>query len=51
MRLVNHVQLGSSDQLQPESGNNPDHIAVDATVVQLNDEEYGCTPLAKYIAF
>jgi len=26
--------------LQPESGKNPDHIAVDETVIQLNDEQY-----------
>jgi len=27
-------------ELQPESGKNPDHIAVDETVIQLNDEQY-----------
>ena len=26
--------------LQPESGKNPDHVAVDETVIQLNDELY-----------
>ena len=26
--------------LQPESGRNPDHVAVDETVIQLNDEQY-----------
>src|SRR6056297_1514336 len=26
--------------LQPESGKNPDHVAVDETVIQLNDERY-----------
>ncbi len=26
--------------LQPESGKNPDHVAVDETVIQLNDEQY-----------
>ena len=26
--------------LQPESGKNPDHIAVDETVIQLNNEQY-----------
>ena len=26
--------------LQPESGKHPDHIAVDETVIQLNDEQY-----------
>ena len=26
--------------LQPEEGQNPDHVAVDETVIQLNDERY-----------
>ncbi len=26
--------------LQPESGQNPDHVAVDETVIRLNDEQY-----------
>jgi putative transposase len=26
--------------LQPEKGQNPDHVAVDETVIQLNDEQY-----------
>ena len=26
--------------LQPESDQNPDHVAVDETVIQLNDEQY-----------
>jgi len=26
--------------LQPDSGKNPDHVAVDETVIQLNDEKY-----------
>jgi len=26
--------------LQPESGRSPDHVAVDETVIQLNDEQY-----------
>ena len=26
--------------LQPEDGRNPDHVAVDETVIQLNDEQY-----------
>ncbi len=26
--------------LQPASGKNPDHVAVDETVLQLNDEQY-----------
>ncbi|MFC7057228.1 IS6 family transposase [Halovenus salina] len=26
--------------LQPEDGQNPDHVAVDETVIQLNDEQY-----------
>jgi len=26
--------------LQPESGRNPDHVAVDETVIRLNDEQY-----------
>ncbi|RJX43612.1 IS6 family transposase [Halonotius aquaticus] len=26
--------------LQPEAGKNPDHVAVDETVIQLNDEKY-----------
>jgi len=26
--------------LQPEAGRNPDHVAVDETVIQLNDEQY-----------
>ena len=28
------------DELQPESNQNPDHVAVDETVIRLNDEEY-----------
>ena len=27
-------------ELQPESGPNPDHVAVDETVIRLNDEQY-----------
>ena len=27
-------------ELQPESNQNPDHVAVDETVIQLNDEQY-----------
>jgi putative transposase len=27
-------------ELQPESGQSPDHVAVDETVIQLNDEQY-----------
>ena len=27
-------------ELQPESGRRPDHIAVDETVIRLNDEQY-----------
>jgi len=27
-------------ELQPESGRSPDHVAVDETVIQLNDEQY-----------
>jgi transposase-like protein len=27
-------------ELQPESGQNPDHVAVDETVIRLNDEQY-----------
>jgi transposase-like protein len=27
-------------ELQPESNRNPDHVAVDETVIQLNDEQY-----------
>ena len=27
-------------ELQPESGPNPDHVAVDKTVIRLNDEQY-----------
>ena len=26
--------------LQPEDGQNPDHVAVDETVIRLNDEQY-----------
>ncbi|TMT81523.1 IS6 family transposase [Haloterrigena sp. H1] len=26
--------------LQPESGRNPDHVAIDETVIRLNDEQY-----------
>jgi transposase-like protein len=26
--------------LQPESGRSPDHVAVDETVIRLNDEQY-----------
>ena len=26
--------------LQPDSGKNPDHVAVDETVIRLNDEQY-----------
>lgn len=28
------------DDLQPTSGKNPNHVAVDETVIQLNDEQY-----------
>ena len=27
-------------ELQPESGRTPDHVAVDETVIRLNDEQY-----------
>jgi len=27
-------------ELQPEAGRNPDHVAVDETVIRLNDEQY-----------
>src|SRR6056297_2991788 len=27
-------------ELQPRSGQNPDHVAVDETVIRLNDEQY-----------
>ena len=27
-------------ELQPESGRSPDHVAVDETVIRLNDEQY-----------
>ncbi len=31
---------GHKADLQPESGKKPDHVAVDETVIQLNDEQY-----------
>ena len=30
--------------LQPKSGRSPNHVVVDETVIQLNDEQYCCTP-------
>ena len=38
-QLTGHNWIHKAD-LQPESGKNPDHIAVDETVIQLNDEQY-----------
>jgi len=34
-----HNRVHKAD-LQPESGRNPDHVAVDETVIRLNDEQY-----------
>lgn len=33
-------------ELQPLDGANPDHVAVDETVIQLNDERYWLTPMS-----
>jgi len=38
-RFTVHNWVHKAD-LQPESGKNPDHVAVDETVIQLNDEQY-----------
>jgi len=38
-RSTIHNWIHKAD-LQPESGKNPDHVAVDETVIQLNDEQY-----------
>jgi transposase-like protein len=37
---VNHSQLVQKADLQPLGGANPDHVAVDETVIQLNDEQF-----------
>ena len=38
-RSTIHNWIHKAD-LQPTSGKNPDHVAVDETVIQLNDEQY-----------
>jgi transposase-like protein len=38
-RSTVHNWIHKAD-LQPASGKNPDHVAVDETVIQLNDEQY-----------
>jgi len=38
-RSTMHNWIHKAD-LQPESGKNPDHVAVDETVIRLNDEQY-----------
>jgi len=38
-RSTVHSWVHKAD-LQPESGQNPDHVAVDETVIRLNDEQY-----------
>src|SRR6056297_3856409 len=38
-RSTVHNWIHKAD-LQPTSGKNPDHVAVDETVIQLNDEQY-----------
>ncbi len=38
-RSTVHNWVHNAD-LQPESGKNPDHVAVDETVIQINDEQY-----------
>ncbi|WP_138006491.1 IS6 family transposase [Halalkalirubrum salinum] len=38
-RSIVHNWVHKAD-LQPESGRSPDHIAVDETVIRLNDEQY-----------
>jgi len=38
-RSTVHNWVHTAD-LQPEDGRNPDHVAVDETVIQLNDEQY-----------
>jgi transposase-like protein len=38
-RLTVHIWVHKVN-LQPEPGKNPDHVAVDETVIQLNDERY-----------
>jgi transposase-like protein len=38
-RSTVHNWVHNAD-LQPDSGKNPDHVAVDETVIQLNDEKY-----------
>ncbi|PSQ12558.1 IS6 family transposase, partial [Halobacteriales archaeon QS_5_70_15] len=38
-RSTVHNWIHKAD-LQPESGRNPDHVAVDETVIRLNDEQY-----------
>jgi len=39
VRSTVHNWVHKAD-LQPENGQNPDHIAVDETVIRLNDEQY-----------
>jgi putative transposase len=38
-RYTIHNWVHKTD-LQPESGRSPDHVAVDETVIRLNDEQY-----------
>lgn len=39
VRTTVHNWVNKAD-LQPESGRNPNHVAVDETVIQLDDEHY-----------
>jgi transposase-like protein len=39
VRSTVHNRVHKAD-LQPEDGQNPDHVAVDETVIRLNDEQY-----------
>ena len=39
VRSTVHKWVHTAD-LQPEAGKNPDHVVVDETVIQLNDEQY-----------
>jgi transposase-like protein len=39
VRSTVHKWVHNAD-LQPETGHNPDHVAVDETVIRLDDEQY-----------
>ena len=38
--MIDCSQLGSEGRSTPEEGRNPDHVAVDETVIRLNDQQY-----------